>query len=80
MSHCSSHTVKARAWYSASAEDLDMVACFLDHHDINESPKKMQKPVVDFLVSMHMAQSESEKAFSWIVESVGYSSPCAGVP
>ncbi len=57
-----SHTAEAIALYSASAEDLDTVVCFLDLHDTREFPKKMQYPVVDLRVSGHPAQSESEKA------------------
>ena len=49
LSHISSHVVEAIALYSASAEDLEMVACFLDFHEIKESPRNMQNPVTDFL-------------------------------
>lgn len=55
--------VAAMARYSASAVDLDIVDCFLAFHEIKESPKRMQKPVMDFLVSGHAPQSASEKAF-----------------
>lgn len=51
------------ARYSASADDLEMVDCFLALHETKESPKKMQKPVVDFLESGHAPQSALEKAF-----------------
>jgi len=54
--------VEAIERYSASAEDLKMVVCFLDFQEISDSPKKMQKPVTDLLVSGHLAQSESQKA------------------
>ena len=47
------------ALYSASAEDLDTIACFFDFQEINESPRKMQYPVIDLLVSRHDAQSAS---------------------
>ena len=42
----------AIALYSASAKDLNAMDCFLDFHDMRESPKKMQQSVVDLLVSM----------------------------
>jgi hypothetical protein len=63
--HISSQQVAAIALYSASAEDLEKVCCFLDFQDIRESPMKMQNPVTNFRVSTHPAQSESEKAFNW---------------
>ena len=53
--HIISQTTTAIALYSASADDLDIVVCFLDFQDINDSPKKMQYPVTDFLVSGHEA-------------------------
>lgn len=37
--------------YSASAEDLAMVVCFLAFHEIKESPRNTQKPMTDFLES-----------------------------
>ena len=43
------------ARYSASAEDWDTIDCFLDFHDIKESPKNTQYPVVDLLVSTQEA-------------------------
>ena len=52
--------------YSASAEDLEIVFCFLAFHETKELPMKMQKPVTDFLVSKQDLQSASEKAFNWI--------------
>ena len=48
------------ALYSASAEDLDMVVCFLDFQETKESPRKMQKPVVDLLESGQEAQLASK--------------------
>lgn len=59
----SSQLVKAMARYSASAEERETVVCFFDFHEINESPRKMQKPVTDLLVSAQPAQSQSVKAF-----------------
>ena len=49
--------------YSASAEDLETMDCLLDFHEIRESPKKIQYPVVDHLVSIQDAQSTSMYAF-----------------
>jgi hypothetical protein len=53
------------ARYSASAEDLETVDCFLYFQDIKELSRKTQKLVMDRLVSTQPAQSESQKAFSW---------------
>lgn len=47
--------------YSASPNDLEMVDCFLAFHETKESPKKMQKPVVDFLELGDAPQSALEK-------------------
>lgn len=47
----SSLVVAARAWYSASADKRETVDCFLDFQEINESPRKIQKPVMDLLES-----------------------------
>jgi len=63
VNHCNSHEVEAKAWYYASTDDLEIVLCFLVFHEINDSPKKMQKPVVERRVMEHGAQSESLKAF-----------------
>ena len=54
-----SQTVATIALYSASADDLDTMDYFLDFHEINESPKKMQEHVVELLVLTQAAQSES---------------------
>ena len=51
------------ALYSASTEDLETMNCFLDFHEIRESPKKTQYPMVDLLVSTQDAQSTSVYAF-----------------
>ena len=37
-----SQVVEAIAIYLASAEDRDIVACFLDFHETRESPRNMQ--------------------------------------
>ena len=51
------------ALYSASTENLEITDCFLDFHEIKESPKKTQYPVVDLLVSTQDAQSTFVYAF-----------------
>ena len=50
---CVIHITDAKALYSASAEDRETVACFLDFQEIMESPMKMHNPVIDLLVSRH---------------------------
>lgn len=45
--------------YSASDDDLEMVGCFFDFQDTIEEPKKMEKSVIDFLVSGQAARSKS---------------------
>lgn len=54
----------AIARYSASAEEREMVDCFLDFQETKASPRKIQKPVVDFQESGQAVQSASEKAFN----------------
>jgi len=71
--------VVARARYSASVEDLEIVPYFLDLQDTREEPRKMQNPVVDFLVSRHVPQSESLNAFSCILLSAGKNKPYEGL-
>ena len=48
-----SHTTIA--WYSFFVEDQDTMVCFLILHEIKESPKNMQYPVVDLLESIQKA-------------------------
>ena len=60
-----SYVVTAMALYFASAEDLETIDCFLDFHEIRESPKKMQKLVANLLVSIEDAQFASVYAFKW---------------
>jgi hypothetical protein len=43
-----SQQATAMARYSASADDREMVCCFLDFQEMRESPRKVQKPVTDF--------------------------------
>ena len=53
MIHINSLLTDAKALYSTSSEDLETVACFLDFQEIMESPRKMQNPVMDILVSRY---------------------------
>ena len=39
--HVISHTVTPMTLYSASVDDLEIIDCFSDFEEINESPKKM---------------------------------------
>jgi len=39
-----------RLLYSASAEDKDIVTCFLDFREIKVLPRKMTKPLTDLRV------------------------------
>jgi len=61
---CISQHVVARARYLTSKDDLEIVLCFLVFHDIKESPRKMQKLVVEWRVVIQEAQFESLKALS----------------
>ena len=74
-----SQVTLAMALYSASAEERDTVCYFLDFQEINESPRKTQKPLIDLLVSGQVAQSESTKAFNCIEDVEGKKTPCPGV-
>lgn len=51
FSQSSSEARAAKALYSALAEDLAIVFCFLNFQAMSEVPKKVQNPVVDFLVT-----------------------------
>ena len=50
LSHESSATSLLMLLYSASAEDKEMVVCFVDFYAINVSPRKTTKPLIDFLL------------------------------
>jgi hypothetical protein len=52
------------ARYSASADDLETLACFLDFHEMSEFPRNIQYPITDLLVAWQPPQSESQKAFN----------------
>lgn len=56
-------------------EDLKMVAFFLVFHEIRDSPRKTQKPVTDFRVSAHVAQSAFENTLNWMEEDAGKKIP-----
>jgi len=67
--------VDAIALYSASAEDLDTVVCFLDFQEIKELSRKTQYPVTDLLESTQPAQSESQNAFICKLKLTGKNNP-----
>lgn len=66
--------------YLASEEDLDTTACFLLFHEIRESLRKKQKPVIDLHVSRQVPQSEFKKPFSVGEEVAEKTKPCQGAP
>ena len=49
LNQVNSKQVFAIARYSASADDLDTLVCFLDFQEIIEFPRKMQNPEIDRL-------------------------------
>lgn len=53
------------ARYSASADDLEMVVCFLAFHETKESPKKIQDPMVERRESGQTPWLESENVLRW---------------
>lgn len=65
LSHNNSDVTKAKALYSDSTADLDIVTSFLDYQDTNDSSMKIQKPVVDFLVVIQLPQYASECVEMW---------------
>ena len=60
-------------------KDRENVCFFLDCQEINESPRKMQKSVMERRVSGHDAWSESQKSFNCKGESLGKKSPRQGL-
>ena len=80
--HWSSHVaeVEAKAWYSASEEDLETVICFLVLHEMKDFPMKKHWPVMERLVSTHPAQSVCENPCKWSEESLGKNKPSLGQP
>lgn len=75
----SSQQVIAIKRYSASAEDNEIVFCFLLFHEIKEFPRKTQYPVVERRVTGHPAQSASQKAFNRNKLCEENKIPCHGV-
>ena len=65
----------AIALYSASAEDLETVDCFFDFHETNESPMNIQYPVIDLLVSGHVALNLLRRKFLFQVHSSSIEEP-----
>ncbi|CAL9026970.1 unnamed protein product, partial [Prunus brigantina] len=58
----SSQLVAAIEWYSAYADDLETVTCFLLFNDMSDLPRKIQYPITKRLVKGHRAQSTSQYA------------------
>lgn len=48
--------------YSASADERDTKACFLDFQEMGEPPRLMKKSLTERRVSQQEAQSVSQKA------------------
>ena len=71
--------VAAKARYSASADEREMVDCLLDFHDTKESLRKTQTPETDLHESGQEAQSASEKAVSFKEEREEKKGPCPGL-
>ena len=66
VNQISSQVTLAIARYPTLAEDRETMPCFLDFHEIKESPRKTQKPLMDLLISLQAPQSESAEALRWI--------------
>jgi hypothetical protein len=64
--------------YSAFADDLDTVVCFLLFQDTSDFPRKVQYPVTDRRVIGHLAQSASQYPIKWSGLSEGNNNPCPG--
>jgi hypothetical protein len=60
--HITRWAVLEIATYSAPAEDSATHDCNVATHMIKEFPANMQQPVIDRLVSLSPAQSESDQA------------------
>ena len=72
--------MEAIARYYDSADDLDIVVCFLVFHEIRAPPRKMQYPVIDRLVIEHRAQSAAQNPLSSKFPLVRKYNPCPGAP
>lgn len=70
--------MEAIAHYSTSVEDLETIDYFLDLHGNKEVPRKIQNPVIDFLVLEQEVQSKSTNAFRCRGESDRKNKPCLG--
>jgi len=72
--------MEAIALYSASAEDLDTVVCFLLLHDISAFSKNTQYPVTDHRVVISPSQSVSQNSASYNFPLDGKYNPRPGAP
>ena len=80
LSHVNSQVIEVIDLYSASAEDLETVVCFLLFQEIRDLPKKTKYPVTDRLVEMHPPQSASQKPIRFKLLLDGNSNPYPGKP
>ena len=67
--------VEAKARYSASANEREIVCRFLDRQDTSDSPRKTRYPVTKWRVSKHESQSTLEKARSFKEDEVEKNNP-----
>lgn len=58
---------RAKALYSASADDLEIVCCFLELYQIIESPINILKPVVERILSTQASQLSSVRFYCQII-------------
>ena len=64
LSQSASHAAVHAALYSASVDERATVGCFLLSQDITPEASMKQYPVVDRLLSLSPAQSESQNPLS----------------
>lgn len=69
----------ARVIYSASAEDPDTTDYYLVFNQMSDSPRRIQKHVIDMCVFVHAPQSKSEKACKPQAEFEENNTPCPRV-
>lgn len=74
-----SQTATAKELYSNFVKDRDIVFCFLDFHEIKESPGKTQKLVIDLLMSGQEAESTFAKAIRCRSDLLEKNKPCSRV-
>ena len=79
-SHKISQQVEAIALYSASADERATTDCFFTFQEIGELPNNMQNPVVDFLESQQLPQSESQYPVRLQFEKLANKIPWSDVP